>query len=41
VQVSEVVLESADVSKAIVEYITANKIQSIAVGGNSRNAFTK
>ncbi|TVU34228.1 hypothetical protein EJB05_16059 [Eragrostis curvula] len=41
VQVSEVVLEEADVSKAILEYITANKIQSIALGGNSRNAFTK
>ncbi|GJM94086.1 hypothetical protein PR202_ga10700 [Eleusine coracana subsp. coracana] len=41
VQVSEEVLEEADVSKAILEYITANKIQSIALGGNSRNAFTK
>lgn len=41
VRVSEQVLEEADVSKAILDYITANKIQSIAVGGNSRNAFTK
>ncbi|XP_066312043.1 U-box domain-containing protein 35-like isoform X2 [Miscanthus floridulus] len=41
VEVSEVVLEEADVSKAILGYITANKIQSIALGGASRNAFTK
>jgi hypothetical protein len=34
-------LEEADVSKAILGYITANKIQSIALGGASRNAFTK
>ncbi|AQK96197.1 lycopene epsilon cyclase1 [Zea mays] len=33
VEVSEVVLEEADVSKAILGYITANKIQSIALGG--------
>ncbi|AQK96168.1 lycopene epsilon cyclase1 [Zea mays] len=31
VEVSEVVLEEADVSKAILGYITANKIQSIAL----------
>nr|CAB3473366.1 unnamed protein product [Digitaria exilis] len=31
----------ADVSKAILGYITANKIQSIALGGACRNAFTK
>ncbi|KAG2598612.1 hypothetical protein PVAP13_5KG406200 [Panicum virgatum] len=41
VDVSEVVLEEADVSKAILGYITANKIQSIALGGACRNAFTK
>ncbi|KAL6615452.1 hypothetical protein ACP70R_037722 [Stipagrostis hirtigluma subsp. patula] len=41
VQVSEVLLEEADVSKAIIEFITANKIQSIALGASSRNAFTK
>ncbi|AQK96156.1 lycopene epsilon cyclase1 [Zea mays] len=41
VEVSEVVLEEADVSKAILGYITANKIQSIALGGANRNAFTK
>ncbi|ONM40792.1 Protein kinase protein with adenine nucleotide alpha hydrolase-like domain [Zea mays] len=41
VDVFEVVLEEADVSKAILGYITANKIQSIALGGASRNAFTK
>ncbi|KAJ1284050.1 hypothetical protein BS78_03G173900 [Paspalum vaginatum] len=41
VEVSEVVLEEADVSKAILGYITANKIQSISLGGASRNAFTK
>ncbi|ONM40746.1 Protein kinase protein with adenine nucleotide alpha hydrolase-like domain [Zea mays] len=33
VDVFEVVLEEADVSKAILGYITANKIQSIALGG--------
>lgn len=41
VEVFEVVLEEADVSKAILGYITANKIQSIALGGACRNAFTK
>jgi len=41
VEVFEVVLEEADVSKAILGYITANKIQSIALGGANRNAFTK
>ncbi|KAF8696709.1 hypothetical protein HU200_036335 [Digitaria exilis] len=41
VEVSEVILEEADVSKAILGYITANKIQSIALGGACRNAFTK
>ncbi|KAL6881990.1 hypothetical protein ACP4OV_011462 [Aristida adscensionis] len=41
VQVTEVVLEEPDVSKAIIEYITANRIQSIALGASSRNAFTK
>ncbi|PVH38484.1 hypothetical protein PAHAL_5G269100 [Panicum hallii] len=41
VDVSEVVLEEPDVSKAILAYITANKIQSIALGGACRNAFTK
>uniref|UniRef100_A0A0E0JKF4 RING-type E3 ubiquitin transferase n=1 Tax=Oryza punctata TaxID=4537 RepID=A0A0E0JKF4_ORYPU len=41
VHVSEVVLEEADVSKAIIEFITANKIQSIALGASNRNAFTK
>ncbi|ONM40757.1 Protein kinase protein with adenine nucleotide alpha hydrolase-like domain [Zea mays] len=35
VDVFEVVLEEADVSKAILGYITANKIQSIALGGAS------
>ncbi|PNT72256.1 U-box domain-containing protein 35 [Brachypodium distachyon] len=41
VEQSEVILEEADVSKAILEYITANKIQSIALGASNRNAFTK
>ncbi|CAO2170419.1 unnamed protein product [Urochloa humidicola] len=41
VEVSEVILEEADVPKAILGYITANKIQSIALGGACRNAFTK
>ncbi|KAL5222456.1 hypothetical protein ABZP36_027169 [Zizania latifolia] len=41
VLVSEVILEEADVSKAIIEFITANKIQSIALGASNRNAFTK
>jgi len=41
VQESEVILEEADVSKAIIDYITANKIQSIALGASNRNAFTK
>ncbi|CAL4975632.1 unnamed protein product [Urochloa decumbens] len=41
VEVSEVILEEADVAKAILGYITANKIQSIALGGACRNAFTK
>ncbi|OEL16307.1 U-box domain-containing protein 34 [Dichanthelium oligosanthes] len=41
VEVAEVILEEADVSKAILGYITAYKIQSIALGGNCRNAFTK
>ncbi|XP_040378291.1 U-box domain-containing protein 35 [Oryza brachyantha] len=41
VHVSEVVLEEADVSKAIIEFITASNIQSIALGASNRNAFTK
>ncbi|VAH61275.1 unnamed protein product [Triticum turgidum subsp. durum] len=41
VQESEVILEEADVPKAIIDYITANKIQSIALGASNRNAFTK
>ncbi|XP_044976227.1 U-box domain-containing protein 35-like [Hordeum vulgare subsp. vulgare] len=38
---SEVILEEADISKAIIDYISANKIQSIALGASNRNAFTK
>lgn len=41
VQESEVILEEPDVSKAIIDYIAANKIQSIALGASNRNAFTK
>jgi hypothetical protein len=41
VEASEVILEDADVPKAILGYITVNKIQSIALGGSCRNAFTK
>lgn len=41
VHVSELVLEEADVSKALIEFITVNKIQSIALGASNRNAFTK
>ena len=41
VQESEVILEEADVPKAIIDYISANKIQSIALGASNRNAFTK
>uniref|UniRef100_A0A0D3EQI3 RING-type E3 ubiquitin transferase n=1 Tax=Oryza barthii TaxID=65489 RepID=A0A0D3EQI3_9ORYZ len=41
VHVSELVLEEADVSKALIEFITVNKILSIALGASNRNAFTK
>lgn len=41
VQMKEVVLEDVDVSKAIIDYITANHIHNIVVGNSNRNAITK
>ncbi|MQL94239.1 hypothetical protein Taro_026890 [Colocasia esculenta] len=40
-QLKEVVLEEADVSKAIVDYINANQISNIVVGASNRNAITR
>jgi len=37
----EVVLEDVDVSKAIIDYIAANNIQSIVVGASTRNAIMR
>ncbi|XP_072985722.1 U-box domain-containing protein 52-like isoform X1 [Typha latifolia] len=37
----EVVLEDVNISRAIVEYITANQIQNIVLGASSRNALTR
>nr|XP_019706942.2 U-box domain-containing protein 52 [Elaeis guineensis] len=41
VQMKEVVLDDIDVSKAIVDYLTANHIHNIVVGSSNRNALTK
>ncbi|ONK80897.1 uncharacterized protein A4U43_C01F22960 [Asparagus officinalis] len=40
-KINEVVLEDSDVSKAIVDYISANHIQNIVVGNSNRNAITR
>ncbi|CAL9080754.1 unnamed protein product [Musa textilis] len=40
-QLTEVVLEDFDVSKAIIDYITSNNIQNVVVGASSRNALRK
>lgn len=39
--VKEVVLEDADTSRAIVDYIKANNIQNMVIGASGRNAFTR
>ncbi|WOL02998.1 U-box domain-containing protein 35-like isoform X2 [Canna indica] len=41
VEISEVVLEDSDVSKALVDYIAKNNIQHIVLGASNRNALTK
>ncbi|ONK66467.1 uncharacterized protein A4U43_C06F8410, partial [Asparagus officinalis] len=41
IQMTEVVLEEDDVSKAIIEYISANNIQNIVVGNSNRNAIMR
>ncbi|KAG1367574.1 U-box domain-containing protein 52 [Cocos nucifera] len=41
VQMKEVILEDVDVSKAIIDYITANHVNNIVVGSSNRNAITK
>ncbi|KAF3446069.1 hypothetical protein FNV43_RR11248 [Rhamnella rubrinervis] len=41
VQLKEVLLEDADVAKAILEYINKNYINSIVVGASTRNAFAR
>ncbi|CAL9202077.1 unnamed protein product [Musa hybrid cultivar] len=40
-QLTEVILEDFDVSKAIIDYITSNNIQNVVVGASSRNALRK
>ncbi|XP_073110864.1 U-box domain-containing protein 52 isoform X1 [Elaeis guineensis] len=40
-QLNEVILEDVDVSKAIIEYISANHIQNIVVGASNRNALMR
>ncbi|XP_073006586.1 U-box domain-containing protein 52-like [Typha latifolia] len=41
VHMIEVVMEDADISKAILEYISAKNIHNIVLGASSRNALTK
>ncbi|KAL0905937.1 hypothetical protein M5K25_024390 [Dendrobium thyrsiflorum] len=41
IQLKEVVLEGADISKAIVDYINANSIQNIVVGASNRSIMKK
>lgn len=40
-QMNEVVLEDADVPKALIDYITANNIQNVVVGNSNRNAIMR
>lgn len=40
-EMSEVVLEDTDVSKALIDYISANNIQNIVVGNSNRNAIMR
>lgn len=37
----EVLIEEADVSKAMLEYISRNYINSMVVGASTRNAITR
>lgn len=41
VQMKEVLIEEADVSKAMLEYISRNYINSMVVGASTRNAITR
>ncbi|CAN6456157.1 unnamed protein product [Victoria cruziana] len=41
VNVKEVVLEDVDVSRALIDFITANSITSIVLGASSRNALSR
>ncbi|PQM43118.1 U-box domain-containing protein 35-like [Prunus yedoensis var. nudiflora] len=36
---NEVILENADISKALINYVTANSIEILVLGAPSRNAF--
>ncbi|MQL94437.1 hypothetical protein Taro_027092 [Colocasia esculenta] len=40
-QLKEVILEDTDVSRALVDYINANNISNIVLGGSNRNAITR
>ncbi|KAF3333446.1 U-box domain-containing protein 52 [Carex littledalei] len=40
-QLKEVILESTDISKALLEYITSNGIQNIVVGASSRSSLMR
>ncbi|GAB2223593.1 hypothetical protein Droror1_Dr00017734 [Drosera rotundifolia] len=41
IQLKEVILEDADVAKALVDYINSNCIANVVVGASSRNALLK
>jgi K+-sensing histidine kinase KdpD len=40
-QLKEVILESTDISKALLEYVISNGIQNIVVGASSRSALMR
>lgn len=41
IQLKEIVLDDVDVSRAIVDYITRNRIKNIIVGASTKNALTR
>jgi len=40
-QCSEIVLDGADVAKAIVDFVVRNKVDKLVLGAACRNAFTR
>lgn len=41
IHVNEVVIEGADIAKALCDYVAANLIENIVTGASSRNSFVR